>query len=432
MCEQTFFVELRKPSAWFFNSEPAALSLISRNRIRLGSYVLPLRTLRAARGLGRDEYVLTSGARLVLTIRPSRSAPADWAGALALLRVAPPYTIIRELGRGAFGIVHSARRRDGAFVAIKRVSKDALRRSREAYHAARREGVVAKTLPRHPNIVKVLDARESRTHFLTVMELVQGGSLLDKVRSGPMSEQTIVHIIRQLLAAIAHMHANGIVHRDVKLENILLDNKNAELPVVKLCDMGLAISEDDLLQESAEGCCAGTGYVQAPEMVLKCPGSYGSQVDVWACGIVLFALLYRRVPCADNIRMRRTQMGLMRKLSGEMQPSIQVLQTMDERCGTPKLLHSLLSGLLHPDPKRRLTARAALEHPLFASIETPKLEVSEQGANTLSLAKQMKPVMVRKSPSLRRLAMIIVDVLRVIESLQGEKFGPMSRGVVVL
>lgn len=432
MTQQTFLVELREPSAWFFNREPASLSLSSRNHIRLGSHVLPLRTLRAARGLGRDEYVLTSGARLVLTIRPARSAPADWAGTLALLRVAPPYTLIKELGRGAFGVVHSARRRDGSLVAVKRVSKDALRRSREAYHAARREGILARTLPRHPNIIKVLDARESRSYFLTVMELVEGGSLLDKVREGPMSEEAIVHVIRQLLAAIAHMHSNGIVHRDVKLENVLVEDGNAELPTLKLCDLGLAIGEDALSTESAQGSRAGTGYAQAPEIVLQGAGVYGRQIDVWACGIVLFAMLYRRVPWTDDTTERQVQMDVMRQLSREMQPSIQALQTKDERIQTPRLLHSLLSGLLHPDPKCRLSARAALEHPVFDAASSSTLNVVANCASTPSLSAQMRPLILRKSPSLKRLAMMIVDVIRVIESLQRQKVGSVSRSVVVL
>lgn len=385
-----------------------------------------------SRGLGRDEYVLTSGSRLVLTIRPASAAPGDWIRALALLRVAPRYTLLSELGRGAFGVVHQARDRDGTLVAVKRVSKAALIGSREAYLSARREGAVARGLPQHPNMVKVLDVRETNAHFLTVMEVVQGGSLLEKVRNGPLSPDAIAHIIRQLLAAVAHMHANGIVHRDVKLENILLDDEGAEFPAVKLCDLGLSIGEDALSEESAQGSRAGTGYAQAPEMVLEGGAGYGKQIDVWACGIVLFAMLYRRVPWTDERGERQQQMSVMKQLSNEMQPSIHVLQTADERLQTPTLLHSLLSGLLQPEPKRRLTARAALEHPLFERANISTIAIVTKRAAVQSLSKQMQPLLLRQPPSLKGMVTIILDVIRAIESLQRQsKVGTVSRGVIV-
>ena len=426
----TYHVELREPDAWFFGAAAVPLSA-HRGTLHVSTHAVPLRSLRVSRGLGRQEYILTTP-RLVLTIRPSPPHLSDWPRVVALLRPPPPYQLLQRVGAGAFGAVHRARRRDGALVAVKRVPKRALRRSPPALRAARREGVVAQLLPRHPNLVRTLEARESPTHFVTVMELVEGGTLLDAVRRGALPAPAVACVMRQLLAAVAHMHRHGVVHRDVKLENVLLCDRDAARPRVKLCDLGLAIGADRLRTAAPVERQAGTCYAQAPEIVFDAAeggaAECGPQIDVWACGVVLFALLFRRVPWSDSPEDRATQMGRMRKVSSQRRPSVDVLLTDEERQRTPALLLSLLAGLLHPDPTRRLTARAALEHGVF-DAKPGHLALQVGGG---AFGKHVKPVLRRNCRSFRRLAMIVVAAVRTIGSLQSANAGKRSGIVVVM
>ncbi|CDF35302.1 unnamed protein product [Chondrus crispus] len=118
----------------------------------------------------------------------------------------------------------------------------------------------------------------------------------------------------------------------------------------------------------------------------------------------------------------------MRTVSSQRRPSVDVLLTDEERQRTPALLLSLLAGLLHPDPTRRLTARAALEHGLFDA--KPNHLALQVGGG--AFRKHLKPILSSNFRSFRRLAMIVVAAVRTIGSLQLDSAGKRSGIVVVM
>lgn len=218
----------------------------------------------------------------------------------------------------------------------------------------------------HPHIINLIDFIESPTYFFLVFELCPSGELFDYLTDVvTLSEKKTRAIMRSVISAVAFIHSNNIVHRDLKPENILLD---ANLKV-KISDFGMAaeLTEGVYLREL----CGTPGYM-APEM-LKCSmgveniSSYGQKIDLWACGVIMYTLLVGRPPFWHRKKMlmlRAIMEGRYRFGSPEW----------DDITDTPK---DLISKLLVVDPKLRLTAQEALEHPFFQQTE----KVPETGFN---------------------------------------------------
>ncbi|XP_064150964.1 phosphorylase b kinase gamma catalytic chain, liver/testis isoform isoform X2 [Loxodonta africana] len=171
-----------------------------------------------------------------------------------------------------------------------------------------------------------------------------------------LSEKETRSIMRSLLEAVSFLHANNIVHRDLKPENILLDDNMQ----IRLSDFGFSchLEPGERLREL----CGTPGYL-APE-ILRCsmdethPG-YGKEVDLWACGVILFTLLAGSPPFWH----RRQILMLRMIMEGRYQFSS---PEWDDRSNTVK---DLISRLLQVDPEVRLTAEQALHHPFFERCE---------------------------------------------------------------
>nr|XP_054749281.1 phosphorylase b kinase gamma catalytic chain, skeletal muscle/heart isoform-like isoform X1 [Lytechinus pictus] len=212
----------------------------------------------------------------------------------------------------------------------------------------------------HPNIINLIDFIESPTYFFLVFELCHSGELFDYLTAViTLSEKKTRAIMRSVISAVAYIHSHNVVHRDLKPENILLD---ADLKV-KISDFGMAaeLTEGVYLREL----CGTPGYM-APEM-LKCSmgleniSSYGQKIDLWACGVIMYTLLVGRPPFWHRKKMlmlRAIMEGRYRFGSPEW----------DDISDTPK---DLISKLLVVDPKLRLSAEEALEHPFFQQTEVP-------------------------------------------------------------
>lgn len=193
------------------------------------------------------------------------------------------YRLDAELGQGGMGIVYRAHDTllDRA-VAVKLLTDAGLgaegraRLLREARAAARLN---------HPNIVGVYDAGEAENQPFIVMELVEGESLYAQ---WPIPLENVVGLAEQICAALDHAHTHGIVHRDLKLENILLTPDG----VIKLTDFGLARSVASRL--TSEGLMLGTVFYLAPELALGQP--FDGRADLYALGVLLYELVTGKLP----------------------------------------------------------------------------------------------------------------------------------------
>lgn len=216
------------------------------------------------------------------------------------------YYVIRTIGTGSFSKVKTAHSRtEQKIVAIKVVSKS---------HAP--TDYLNKFLPReidvvkgldHPNIIKYLRCIETTRRVYIIMQFAENGSLLDRIRrDGQFAESTARHIYRQLIAAIDYCHRRGLVHRDVKCENLLFDRHD----VLKLIDFGFArrfdvnagwadatVTDGSALKLS-ETYCGSYAYA-CPQILQGIP--YDPHfADVWASGVVLFVMVFGRLPFDDR------------------------------------------------------------------------------------------------------------------------------------
>src|SRR3954468_6464998 len=148
--------------------------------------------------------------------------------------VAGRYRILNLLGTGGMASVHLARDETlDRLVAVKRLRADSPQDVAERFHREARTGAALN----HPNLVTVFDIIAEPPNVLIVMEYVDGSTLADELKSrGPMEAARALAILEPLAAALDHLQAQGVVHRDVKPANVLLGRKGE----VKLTDLGIA------------------------------------------------------------------------------------------------------------------------------------------------------------------------------------------------
>ncbi|MGP0064580.1 MAG: serine/threonine-protein kinase [Isosphaeraceae bacterium] len=209
----------------------------------------------------------------------------------------PGFVIERELGRGGMGVVYQARQPELARrVALKVLTHGPADRKRWI-REARAMGQV-----RHPNIVRLHQVGEESGRFFLVLDLIPAGSLKERV-TGPIAPAVAASLIETIARAVAHIHAAGMLHLDIKPSNILLDGPpggplGEAVPV--LADFGLARAVDDAnetaVNRTGAGIAPGTPAFMAPEQVDGHAGSFGPQTDVFALGCTLYALLTGRSP----------------------------------------------------------------------------------------------------------------------------------------
>jgi serine/threonine-protein kinase len=267
------------------------------------------------------------------------------------------YQLTQEIGRGGCAVVFEARdHRLNRVVAIKlpiAVAGDSAKLSRFA-----REARVIASI-QHPNVCAVLDSgyMEDGTPFL-VMERLFGESLRSTVnRVGRLEVREAIAVGLQLLCALDSVHTAGVVHRDVKPDNIILVARPGCDSLVKLLDFGLcrrAITRrQDEETMTCEGAIVGTPEYMAPEQVLGST-SLDVRVDVYAVGVVLYeALTGQRAFFSKNLRDI---------LSGVMHKKIPPLRLL--RSDVPVSLEAIVAKAMHRNPTQRHSSAAELQDDL--------------------------------------------------------------------
>lgn len=207
----------------------------------------------------------------------------------------------------------------------------------------------------HPNIIELHDVFETPAFIFLVFEICKKGELFDYLTSVvSLSEKRTRIFMRQLIEAVQFLHEKNIVHRDLKPENILLDdNLN-----IKLSDFGFATIVED--GEELSELCGTPGYL-APEVLAHsmyedCAG-YGREVDMWACGVIMYTLL-----CGAPPFWNRKQMYMLRAIMAADYTFNS--PEWDDISDAPK---ELIKQFLVVTPSLRITAKESLAHPFFES-----------------------------------------------------------------
>ncbi|KAI0674278.1 Pkinase-domain-containing protein [Trametes maxima] len=255
------------------------------------------------------------------------------------IRVVGNYTLGKVIGEGTYGKVRlGVHRLTGIRVAIKQIPKGmSAALTREIHHHRQLH---------HPHVTQLYEVIATEANIWLVTELCSGGELFDYLaEKGRLGEEEARVLFGQLCLAVAYVHEKGIVHRDLKLENVLLDERCR----VKLGDFGFTreFEKGSLL----ETFCGTTGYA-APEMLLA-KKYLGPEVDVWSLGVILYTLLTGTLPFDDDDESVMRQ----KVIKGEFEDPEWL---SDEARG-------LLAGVLRVDPTERLTIAQILTHPWFAA-----------------------------------------------------------------
>jgi len=257
-----------------------------------------------------------------------------------------------ELGRGYFAVVRKGKNLNtGHEVAVKCIKKKKV----EDKKKLQSEVSILASLQEHPNIVTLYGVYDSEKHLYLVLELMSPQDLYDEIiERENLTEKQASKVMKQVLTAISFIHSNKIVHRDIKLENLLL-KKKGDLSTIKVTDFGLSKCCETSLPRSA----VGTPFYVSPDLLIaiddKSP--YTFAIDMWALGVLLFIVLSGRLPFTgqddeelfDNIL------------------EANIIWKSPQFDAVSNEAKDLISQLLRKDPQFRPTAEEALKHPFITA-----------------------------------------------------------------
>ena len=256
------------------------------------------------------------------------------------------YAVKEQIGKGGFGTVYSAvRRRDGIEVAVKEVSKD--ERVVVGSNNLPLEVALMQQVQDVPGVIRFIDYFDMQHCFYIVMERLHSKDLFDFIsEQGPLPEALARDLFRQLLTTVIACHQKGVVHRDIKDENILIDLNTFK---IKLIDFGSgALLEKKIYHEFQ-----GTRVYSPPEWINQ--RSYRPEgLTVWSLGILLYDMVCGDVPFECDAEIRRAQPAWFPGLKLSLE------------------VKSLITGCLTVAPRERLTLERILTHPWLANRTPPK------------------------------------------------------------
>uniref|UniRef100_A0A8D0H928 non-specific serine/threonine protein kinase n=1 Tax=Sphenodon punctatus TaxID=8508 RepID=A0A8D0H928_SPHPU len=254
------------------------------------------------------------------------------------------YLIGRKLGEGSFAKVREGLHVvTGEKVAVKVIDKKRAKKDTYVTKNLRREGQIQQMI-RHPNIAQLFDILETENSYYLVMELCPGGNLMHKIyEKKRLEEHEARKYIRQLILAVEHLHRAGVVHRDLKIENLLLDEDNN----IKLIDFGLSNCAGILGYSDPFSTQCGSPAYAAPELLAR--KKYGPKIDVWSIVVNMYAMLTGTLPfTVEPFSLRALYQKMVDK---EMNPLPSQLSTA---------AINFLRSLLEPDPAKRPNIQQAL------------------------------------------------------------------------
>ncbi|CAJ1938315.1 unnamed protein product [Sphenostylis stenocarpa] len=256
------------------------------------------------------------------------------------------YEVVKEsIGYGRYAMVRLMRHRETKdLVAVKFIPRHYM-----IEESVDREIMNHRCL-RHPNIVQFIEVALTPTHLAIVMEYAAGGELFNQVFGRRMQEDKARHFFQQLIAGVSYCHNMEICHRDLKLENTLLDGSSANR--LKICDFGY--SKSYILHSRTHSKLGTPAYI-APE-ILSGKGYDGKLADVWSCGVILYTILVGTLPFMDKEDQQNIQKIVQRVVAVQYEFPNNVL-SQDSK--------NLISRIFVADPEKRITMKEIKSHPWF-------------------------------------------------------------------
>eukprot|EP00727_Mastigamoeba_balamuthi_P002194 m51a1_g11972 putative camk camk1 protein variant 1 (572) ;mRNA; r:830064-832862 len=321
------------------------------------------------------------------------------------------YEVVRPLGEGATcKVVLGKNRNTGELVAIKMIPKKHIE-DRAEFSLIAKEIHYLKQLS-HPSIIRYHDVFFTSECLIIVLEYATGHELFEEILSRrTFSEREAAMVMHKILNALAYLHTRGIVHADLKPENLMLgDTVIADNLTVKLIDFGLAHTGASSDPKSTAG--RGTLGYRAPELW---KGEIGTPAtDMWAMGVILFVMLYGRPPFVsdpdslqdEGLLMNAPFWFLFNEETEFLRTSI--VSASFEFPKEPAIsadARDLLSRMLRANPEDRITATQSLRHPWllleFVPPDSPRMNMSRMQSRLVHLVQTRPPrILLTESKSL--------------------------------
>ena len=277
------------------------------------------------------------------------------------------YTLTKLLGKGSFGDVYlTTKKNSNLSYATKRMDRDLAEHPKYCKYFVNEVSILRNIY--HKNIVKIEDLKKTKNHYYIIMEYCNGGSLYNNLEKyitkyeKPFPEQVVQHLMRQIVSALNYLHGLKIVHRDLKLDNILVnyyseeDKKNINLlnADIKLVDFGFAthISNVSLLTTAI-----GSPFNMDPRILkkfnshAKCPQTYDEKADIWSLGILCYQMLMGEYAFIGNS---------LQEISSKIEKG-----TFKVPINFAKETITFLSEMLQYDCEKRSTAAELSKHPFL-------------------------------------------------------------------
>ncbi|KAL6329849.1 hypothetical protein AAG906_037949 [Vitis piasezkii] len=272
------------------------------------------------------------------------------------------YELVKDIGSGNFGVARLMRNKETKELIDENVARE----------------IINHRSLRHPNIIRFKEVVLTPTHLAIVMEYAAGGELFERIcNAGRFSEDEARYFFQQLISGVSYCHSMQICHRDLKLENTLLDGSPA--PRLKICDFGY--SKSSLLHSRPKSTVGTPAYI-APE-VLSRREYDGKLADVWSCGVTLYVMLVGAYPFEDQEDPKNFRKTISRIMAVQYKIPDYVHISQDCR--------HLLARIFVANPSRRVTIKDIKNHPWF--LKNLPRELTEAAQDIMKIVDEAKTLL---------------------------------------